>query len=556
MSGYAEIIWSLRSRAREHAIALIFAVLTGLIILVPQLFFIFDPANDYQGLYVMTTDAEPFYLARMQEYYDEGRVGNPFLFEHKFYGPMFYSYGAETLLAIPGKILGISVPTLGLIYKFILPALEFLLLYALIYRLTGEKEWAIGGALMVFLGLIWFEWEYLKHNIYYATQSGRIADLWYRPEALYAGRPVHPQFTQILLALYLNTLLFIHRGKDVRWFIVLAGVLAYSFYAYFFSFTFFLALNVVFAGLWILGRRFELMKKMIWATIFGLVIGTPPLWAIYAAMRHSEYARVAEALWVEESQEIILRLPGVILLLGLIVMLFWCRRKGIDQSSPSFQNLIFLLGLMLTTFIVVNQQLITGVEVQYVHYFRSFNNPIFAITLVSLFGVMVRIIGKKGGGPLATLFAKFAHLLSRAFIVFLLATGIYFQWAAYLKDVPAIRSEQRVMGAMHWLRENTSKDDVIMANERLSLLIPLFAHNNVMWANDYIPAGFLVPSDRANFTPENLLKSENPLLFSKKYRLNYILWDTVTNPDWDIGKYGLPKVFEGGKIEIYRLPPT
>jgi len=243
---------------RGHFLAVLFSVLVGVLIVGPQLVFIANEGEHYQGLYMMTTDAEEFYLARMQEFYDEGRIGNPYLYEYKYYGPAFYSWGAEVLLAIPGKLTGISVPTLNLIYKFLLPAFEFLLVYALLFRLTGARAWSIAGACMVFTGLVWFEWEYLKHNIYYALQTGHISDLWYRPYALYAGRPVHPQFSQIHFFLYLHVFLFIHEGRSshgFRWLIVLGALLALSFYTYFYSFTFFLALNAVFALFWYFSGR-------------------------------------------------------------------------------------------------------------------------------------------------------------------------------------------------------------------------------------------------------------------------------------------------------------
>ena len=91
-----------------------------------------------------------------------------------------------------------------------------------------------------------------------------------------------------------------------------------------------------------------------------------------------------------------------------------------------------------------------------------------------------------------------------------------------------------------------------MANEELSNLIPVFTSNNVMWA---IGASlFIVPADRARFTPENLLQSGDFLTDIKRYRVDYILWDKVADPGWNIDRLDLPALFSSDGLVIYQLP--
>ena len=535
----------------KHLLAIFFSVFVGALILGPQLVFITMEGTHYQGLYMMTTDAEDFYLARIHEYYDEGRVGNPYLYEYKFYGPMFYSFGAETLLAIPGKLFNISVPTLNLIYKFMLPALQFLLAYALLFRLSGSRLWSIAGGIMVFTGLVWFDWDYLKNNIYVAIQSGNFQDLWYRvPGPLYVGRPVHPQFSQLHLLLYLHALLsFISTAgkRQNNYALLLATLLALSFYTYFYSFTFFLTVNGVLITYWLLSKNFARMSALLCSTLGGLLFGMPPLYAIYSAMHHPDYTRVAKALWVMPSHHFVVSFSTVSLAV-LLGIYYYIQRK---EKSAEFQHekFVFVFALIIAGFVVVNQQVLSGVTLQYVHYFRSIIYPIDAL----LFFLLVHLYSRYFfPDNIHKLF--FFRNMPWVAITLLVSMGIFIQYIAYRNDALITSGEQRLMPAIKWLAEHTQKESVIMANQRLSELIPVFTANNVMWVDDYISAGFLVPAERAQFTPEQLLQSDDFYRDAKKYRLDYILWDKESNPDWRIERYKLTQLYSASGLEIYLAP--
>jgi len=194
--------------SKRHFIAIIFALFVGLFIVAPQLIFMVREGGHYKGLYMMmNTESEWYYLARMHEFYDEGKIGNPYLFEHKFHGPIFISPGGETILAIPGKLLDISVPTLNLIYKFLLPAITFLLLYALIFRLTASAAWSIAGGLFFLVGSTWLYANNLSHFLR--------GDVSFFTEFVY-NRAVHPQFDGVVFFLYLNVLLTIFKKNNLR----------------------------------------------------------------------------------------------------------------------------------------------------------------------------------------------------------------------------------------------------------------------------------------------------------------------------------------------------
>ncbi|OGZ07003.1 MAG: hypothetical protein A3C13_04185 [Candidatus Lloydbacteria bacterium RIFCSPHIGHO2_02_FULL_50_11] len=528
-----------RALARKHVWGIVFAFFVGILVLAPQIIFIVNEGSHYKGFYMMKTESEPFYLARMHEFYDEGRIGSPFLFEHKFYGPQFMPSGGETILAIPGKLLGISIPTLNLIYKFLLPAITFLLLYALIFRLTASYAWSIAGGLFFLVGSSWLYAINLSHLL--RGDTGFFDGFVY-------NRPVHPQFDGIITFLYFNVLLSAHKSQSIRWLIILGALLGLSFYTYFYSFTFFLALNFVFAFLWYFSGKMVRVKNLTFATIGGLLIGTPQLLAIYAATQHANYALLASIQPPEYGHMPEISKNG--LLVSLIFVAYFFRTKAEPVIGVIREHWLFLAGLLVTTFIVVNQQVITGVSLFSGHYHHTFNIPIFVIVLTFIASaIFLRLT--QSYPRFKKIFSALPWIASGIFI----ATGIFIQYSSYQNWAPQTSREQRYMPAFSWLRGNTAKESVVMANEGLSQLIPVFTENNVMWSNIYAP-GFLMPADRAQFTPENLLRSNDFLRYIKSspYQLDYILWDKEADPQWAIDRFHLPLVFSSEGLIIYQFP--
>ncbi|MDO8520961.1 MAG: hypothetical protein Q7S52_02500 [bacterium] len=596
--------------------AIVFAVVCGTLILAPQIIFILNEGDHYKGYYMMKTEAEWFYLARMNEFHDEGRIGNPFLLEHKYYGPQFMQSGAETILAIPGKLLDISVPTLNLMYKFLLPALTFLLLYALIFRLTASSPWSIAGGLMFLVGSTWLYANNLSHFLR--------GDSSFFTEFVY-NRPVHPQFDGVLFFLYLNVLLTIFErssSRDIQgprntrpdtgvqggsprsnlknnsprfdlglpgltlyscglvsyvWYIVLAALLGLSFYTYFYSFTFFLALNFVVFLLWLyFGKKKEALS-LAFATIGGVLIGIPQLLAIYAAYHHPDYPFLAAVQPVDYGHAPEISKNGLLVSLLFVIYLF--RTQALRAIGFVRERAIFFLGLLVTTFVVVNQQVLTGISLHSGHYHHNFNIPIFIIVLMFLASVVAsRVLRSEntrsdvdvqGGSTRSNLknnsprfdlvlpgltlyfpdfvFRALPWILSAVFI----ATGATIQYFSYQYHAPETSREQRYMPALSWLKENTPNGSVVMANETLSRIIPIFTGNNVMSGNP--GAAYLVPLERRLFTPENLLLSNDFLHDIKQYRVDYILWDQKADPNWSISHFNFISLYSDDGLVIYQL---
>lgn len=530
------IVAPLVALLRKHLLAVFFAFFCGAFIVAPQIIFITHEGEHYKGLYMMKTEAEWYYLARIHEFYDEGRIGNPFLFEHKHYGPQFLQSGGEMILAIPGILLNISVSTLSLIYKFVLPAITFLLLYMLIFRLTASSAWSIAGGLFFLIGSTWLYANNLSHLLR--------GDAAFFTEFIY-NRPVHPQFDGVLFFLYLNVLLSAFRSQNVRWIIFLGVLLGLSFYTYFYSFTFFLALNFVVIFLWFFSGRKVQARNLTFATIGGFLFGIPQILLIYAALHHPDYPLVAAIQPLTYGHLPEISKNGLIVSLFFVIHIFYT--KAYQAVGFVREHCIFLIGLLLTTFIVVNQQVLTGISLHSGHYHHNFNIPIFIILFMFLASSIsqYQIFSRPNLRMISTVLP---WLLSVVFIV----TGVFIQYFSYVQGAPQARADQRYMSAFLWLNEHSPKESVVMANQAISDIIPVFTMNNVMW--DRGAPTYLVPAERARFTPENLLKSTDFLRDIKQYRVDYILWDWSSDPDWNIDRLQLPILFSSEGLIIYELP--
>jgi len=525
----------------------------GLFIVAPQLVFIANEGDHYEGFYMMmNTESEWYYLARMHEFYDEGRIGNPYLFEHKFHGPIFISPGGETILAIPGKLLDISVPTINLIYKFLLPAITFLLLYALIFRMTAplarriggtedlsatrnRQAWSIAGGLFFLVGSTWLYANNLSHLLR--------GDASFFTEFVY-NRAVHPQFDGVLTFLYLNVLLSVVLRRSTTWFVVLGALLGLSFYSYFYSFTFFFVLNFILAFFWLFFGQKKDAWRLVLTTLGGLLVGVPALWAIYEARTHVDYPQIT-AYSTQFGHFAEMSKNG--LLVSLLFGIYFFHAKAKQAIGVIREYAILVVALLVTTFVVVNQQVLTGVSLHSGHYHHNFNIPIFIILLMFL-GSAATLYLVNSRPRFYIVWGALPWLLSLLFI----GTGTFIQHASYVQNTPRASEDQRYVPAFSWIEEKTPEESVIMANERISELIPVYTTKNTMWSLG--ATNYLMPPERARFTPENLLRSDDFLRDIKQYRVDYILWDQKYDPDWGVDSLRLPVEYSAGGITIYKLP--
>lgn len=544
---------------RRHWIAIMSAAIVGIIVIAPHLRW---------SIYPMGSDAESHYLARIQEVYDGNGWGNPFLNDARSteYSP--YLSFAEYILAYPGKTLGISTPKMNLVYKALLPAIIFLLIYALFLKFRNDRAWGIFAGLCVVLG-------YQVFTLHGLLDLGSGSN-----QFILYSRPVNPQLSSIFLFAYLLIAYSVFRQYRRRDMIILAALFGLSFYIYFYLWTWLLMLQGVLVALALFRKRFAEAGWWLAISGVGLVIGSPFLLHLWRVMQSPLYAFFSATMDVVRGHAIHASLLGIVVSVLFLYRMIRCPRETREW---------FLLGLLATTWLAIDQQVITGIALQYGHYHWYYNMPVYVIILFVLASDIPVL-----------LYRRLAYLGGAALALLSVISGIVVQVSSYRFWAPTMAAIQRYEPALRWLDEHTPRNSVVLSNEMLSELIPVYTHDDVFW-NPYA-VFYLLPSglvDQTLYTYMKLngvrprvvsgdfyyaIKNANvqdtqiqelmkpqyrPFLsglssveYGKVYaartldplrKIDYLLVDTEKDA-WKIGNMpGLQKVFMGGGVTIYAL---
>src|SRR3989344_179085 len=489
---------------KKHHLAFVLAIVTGFIMIFPQLFFVNSLGTEYKGIPMMKSDGETYYVTRMQQLYNGTGVSNPYYFEDKNLPNIYYTF-SESLIAIPGVVLGIPVDTLNLIYKFLFPGIVFLLVYFLLYRLTKNKIWSLTGASLVLLGNTLLSIPDISHLF-------RLDKTAYSQFSLFA-RAVNPEFSSIVFFPYVHLLVSAVQSQKNKWYIFMALLFSASFYFYFYSWTFILAANVCTAMTFFFIKHLrQISWKILFVTFSSLVLGSSAILEILA-VKASPFLKDLAGIYDVASHRPIISIAWVFV---LVVYIWYLKRKKILVSED-----YLLIGLFIATLVDVNQQVITGLSVQSGHYHWYFNTPMFFI-------ILMYVCAKWSDGFLS-------KNISRVFGTFLILLSItsasFIQYSSYLNNKAEAVNEQDFAQVFDWLNKNTPKGSVVMSNLPMSELMTIYTSNRVL--ESYFGGTYILSTERRGYNTEVALRD---LHLGKKaaFRLDYIVWDTETDPDWKI----------------------
>lgn len=454
---------------RRHSAAFILAFLIGAATVAPQFFAIKNMETAFEGIYPIYNNDEVYYMARAKEVIDgHGMQANPYLYEYKESQPVQF-WLPDYIMAKPLALLGVSLNKGLMFYDFLLPAILAFLTYFAVFLLAGRRSWAI---LSVF---------FLNGFLFFSLFN----------------RAPSPQFTFIFwLLLFIFLFLYVESEKK-RW-AVLSSItlgLLFNFYPYFW--TFWLAFLAVFLGLWLFfslygGTEIWKLEKIDWK-VYGLIIlgaliiASPYFWSLWQSINLPYYSETLRRIGMLDSHfpsgfRIIL-LPAF-----MIVSAFYLAfRKGVLEKSAAT---LFIFSGLITSAIVVNQQIITGKDLElYSHYKLP---AIFWFVFAVVF-----LIGR--------LFSKTRLRVFRTPITFAAAILVMIFSANTVTSTIMSQSEpklyvyewQRYAPVFDWLNANTAKDSVVFASSPLSFLVPIYTGNNVFYA----------PSVRLHFAPDSEIKA-------------------------------------------------
>ncbi|MBI3572129.1 hypothetical protein HY091_01170 [Candidatus Kaiserbacteria bacterium] len=567
----------LRPLLCQHWGVLLVALIAGCLTAFPQLINEHRMSAAYTGVHPIVSDDELYYLARAHETLDgHPTLGNPYLAEDKNQ-PGVQFWMPDAFFASVDQALFGNVRTGALVWDFLLPFGIVLGAYAVFYLLTADVLLALAGTIFLEPGRFFLEYN----------------------------RTPNPQLFFVLL-LSLLALLLYFRTKRTRYalFAALAG--GSLFYIYPFYWTYW----VVLVGLGIMLTFLFLRESGAWQKL-GLIflgacaIGVPYFISAYRAAHLPYYHESLVRIGVIETH-----FPSGIAAVSVagatLLLVLWCWWKRFVPRTP---ETALIAAATLAGGIVMNQHLITGMNFQFIiHYtMPSVVMSVFALAACAA-GLLTRS-RESYRVPLRV-------LVLCIFVLYALIHTTPFVRAIATPSARDLAAE-RYGPVLAWLDAHTVTDAVVYADDALAPYIPAYTRDNVYfspWAYlSYLPQAevntrflgahyFERPFTRESVTSRELDvfgayyvgRSQHaatankarrllglPVILEPRYpeeevnalvareamlqrgswqnalagyRVDYLAWDTVADPGWNIGAVpGLTKVYAANGILVYAV---
>ena len=561
----------------SHRWAILFAILTGIIIAFPQFYFRYDHKDIYSGIDLMGTDAEIAYWSRVQEVRDGYfSLGNVYSTEGKNL-PYLQPPLSEIIVASLGKSLFLDTKDTILLGKFFFPMLIFLLIYALVYQLTKSKIIGLICSTTVLLSSDFFS----LHTIADLFVNHKIKNTF-----LDYARPIAPQTH--LLFFYGFLLLFWLFLEKKQWIygIMSSVVLGLSFYTYPYTWTFLYTFLgcLIFVLIW--QKKWFDIKNIILIGFSSLIIAIPYFLNLLKVFEHPLYSEVSSRFGIIKTH--IPQIGVTVAVLLIIFLLFFPRKRNKRYS--------FCLSLVVTPLVVLNQQVITGRLMQPGHYHWYYFRPLLIIFLIIIIFEYLNQKIKQVSNQ------KFWYRLIIGLIFTVnLCNGFLIQFNSYNFHKSNFIEKQRYGPILHWLNNNIAEKGEIFTNFEISDLISAYTSLNALhscFAENYLAEVLFleyrldglddkqasetffkdrkkissyiygmyyrekfgdygkIPDRRINHLVNQynrFLSLSLPYIFTK-YQIKYIIWDTAKQPNWKLNRYPfLSEIYQKNGIKIYRV---
>lgn len=431
-----------------HATALIVGVLLSLLVSAPTLIFPWYAGKGYQGINIphFGTDSH-MYLTRAKDALEGHPLGSPVLREGKSDQDTYFMYN-ERLLALPLRILesvGVSanIVTAYNVYSLLSVFLLSILLYFLVLRLGGNKLLALTSAVFVIAGY---------HIVY--------RQLFFSDFLIY-GRPIFPITSSLAFFAYLNALVYWLKTRTTRSLVVAGVLFGALFYVYFFAWTFSLALLGALAVLAIVKRNASMLWELLAISAIGVLLGSYNLWLMWVTLSSGSGAQTSYFHWSYHTHEPILNLLSIAM---LSMFVFFAYRKRQDRNLP-------LIGaFILTFFVVINQQIITGQIVQIGHYHWYFIVPLSIIS--GLYMLWILLEGR-----------TWRTLVFHVIIAVVFLHAITGQYRSFFVPLPGKMYEQTYRPFLDELNADGEPGVILAAEDYLSYVFTIYTDHDLFWGS-------------------------------------------------------------------------
>jgi hypothetical protein len=580
---------------KRHIFALLLALLVGAIYAGPDIYMAHTPG--YQGVLMAQATDEGFYLTALNKSYDsQGPIGDPFQYEYRNFHNPFQYFLIEFAIGKTGSVLHLPLDVLVPIMEFVFPALLTLLLYAFAYAISRSRLSAFFAAAMMLLGNEVVHPDGIANLYHTFLFRGEYT------EFITYARLVNPQISSLFFFGSLFCLYYLFTRPHSWRLALLAGVavgLLVYIYPYFWAFAF-VALGTMFLyGLAV--RHWSLVLAVAGAGGVCVSVMLPFLLANLPIFLHGGGGQLTQAIPTHHIIiEMVILLP--LFLYTLVYLWAWWSKGGgrLGQWAKNFADqYLFVFLLLFAGVIVSNQQVITGKLLSQLHFHFYTNIPIFLLSMSILGMEIVRLLGKRW---------QVVAVCAAAILLIWYAASV--QVLSYRSHVTEAMRYQQLGPIFSYLRERASVQSVVLTDWSLSTGItsntPDYAYTTGGYDNTFtVPAERIIhdyfvmlelrgvsadsvrsymyqPENRdelgsilffgaywrdtcGSYTcfPDSVIEDlvpqykeflSHPLLEQiKKYKINYVLWDSVADSGWNIRSIVGTPLYTSGNFTLYTI---
>lgn len=571
----------------EHRWVIILGIVVSLLCALPQMYFRIDHRDDgvYQGIELLPDSP---WSARAREVMDgHPWFGNIYNKDGKDQPYLFQPLGS-IITAYTGELFSFDINNTLLLSRLIFPFIVTILIYSFVFLISRDKLAALTSTAILLLAD-----SILRPFGVLQILQGELPD-----EFLRLSRPVNPAMIYIFFFGFLVSFWYYYKNRAVRYGILSAVLLGLNFYNYLYTWTYLYAFGGLLVLFHMYERQWKEAQRLSYVFFGALIVGIPYLINLYNVTTYPTYEEVGARFGV-----VLTHMPlfvGFTVIISIFAFLMFFPKRDKDQYY-------FNLALVLTPFITMNQQIITGKILQPNHYHWFFHKPVVIIVVcVVMFSLLTRLG-----------WTRLRVLTAGAMLMVSVATGAFIQYVSYydgFNDGGAIAIERQKFGpVMEWLNTHAEREAMVFANNEASHITVIYTPLNVFYHRalpfaslsatkarqletlftfyrlrgvGYDDAQVAFYADREQVSAEiygiyyqtllgsyaaipdekideivalyqeTLSTPKNEWLMNvwKKYEVEYFIWDKKNDPLWHLEEYPfLGEVAVSGDISIYRF---
>ena len=449
--------YDLKQFLREHKLAVFLALLTSTIVAFPQVYFRIDHKELYQeGTQVIEMLPHGPWEGRVREVQD-GHVlgGNVYQKEGKD-NPYIYQPLAPMVVAYMGKIFALDINNTILLSRLVLPFVVFLLIYGFVFLVSRDKFTALSSAAVLLLAD-----SILSYSGITRLLQGVSPDHFLR-----LARPVVPALIYLFLFAFLLFFWQFYRKGNWKYGALSIIVLGLNFYNYFYTWTYLYAFGSILILLLIIQRNWRQVLRIGSVFVGGAIVAIPYFINMYRASQFPTFEDMGISSGIILSHQPLFMGSSIIIALLFFLFLF----PRIDK-----EKYLFGLAILLTPFLTMNQQVLTGRIMQPDHYHWFFHKPLaVSFVLITIFYLFDR---------------RHLDLYKKIFAILVItssiATAVFIQAYSYKydsRDGGQIAIERQKYGpVMDWLNSNAKKEAQIFGNDATADMTVLYTSLNVLY---------------------------------------------------------------------------